>query len=86
MDKQSLVFCVAAIGISLMISFFAYPYAAISSKQLETSRIPMSAEQFIDQDLGDFGMVSVLDMVTHYVDNPPATPVGAAPKVRFQGC
>jgi triphosphoribosyl-dephospho-CoA synthetase len=86
MDKQCFVFCTTSVGICLLIAVLAFPYAAISSKKLENSRNAMSAEQFEDVDLGDFGTVSVLDMVSHYIDNPPAAPVGEIPKVRLQGC
>ena len=39
-------------------------------------------------DLGDFGTVSVLDLVSYYMENPPApeTPGTKKKKVRFQGC
>jgi hypothetical protein len=39
-------------------------------------------------DLGDFGTVSVLELVSYYMENPPAleTPGTRKKKVRFQGC
>lgn len=86
MDKQSFIFCTAALGLCLLVAVLAFPFAAISSKQFENSRTPMSAEQFEDVNLGEFGTVSVLDMVFHYVTNPPVVPSGEVPKVRFQGC
>lgn len=89
MDKTSLVFCAGSLGICLLIAALAFPFAAKSKSDLAASRAVTSAEQFEDVDLGDFGMVSVLDLVTHYMENPPELPAaGAAPekKVRFQGC
>jgi hypothetical protein len=46
----------------------------------------MGAEMFDDVDLGDFGMVPVLDMMQHYIDSPPVDTGEAEQKVRFQGC
>ncbi len=89
MDKASLFFCAGSLGICLLIAALAFPLAAKSKTELAASRSVTSAEQFEDVDLGDFGMVSVLDLVTHYMENPPEVPAaGAAPekKVRFQGC
>ena len=39
-------------------------------------------------DLGDFGIVSVLDLVGYYMENPPTpeAPGTKKKKVRFQGC
>lgn len=89
MDKASLFFCAGSLGVCLLIAALAFPFAAKSKTELAASRTVTSAEQFEDVDLGDFGMVSVLDLVTHYVENPPELPAaGTAPekKVRFQGC
>ncbi|MGI9381656.1 MAG: hypothetical protein ACR2PO_00755 [Methyloligellaceae bacterium] len=89
MDRASLIFCVASLGTCLVVSAAAFPYAAKSRAEIDAARTVTSAEQFEDVDLGAFGTVSVLDLVTHYMENPPEPPAaGAAPakKVRFQGC
>lgn len=89
MDKASLAFCAGSLGVTLLVAALAFPFAAKSKSDLAASRTVTSAEQFEDVDLGDFGIVSVLDLVTHYMENPPEPPAaGAAPekKVRFQGC
>lgn len=88
MDRASLVFCAASLGVCLLIAAVAFPYAAKSRAELDAATVATSAEQFGDLDLGAFGTVSVLDLVTHYMENPPAAPLAGAPaeKIRFQGC
>jgi len=89
MDKASLIFCTGSLGVCALIAVVAFPYAAKSRAEIEAARAVTSAEQLGEVDLGAFGTVSVLDLVTHYMENPPELPAaGAAPaaKVRFQGC
>ena len=86
MDKASIIFCGAALAGSLLIAAAAFPFAALPVAQFDASRTAKSAEAFADVDLGDFGQGSVLDLVSHYVENPPEVPAGGAEKVRFQGC
>ncbi|HEB96117.1 MAG TPA: hypothetical protein ENI96_06780 [Sedimenticola thiotaurini] len=88
MDRSSLLFCAAAIGLSLAIAVLAWPYAAIPQQRLELSRQVMPAEDLGEVDLGEFGRVPVLELVEYYLENPPAPVAAGAPvrKVRFQGC
>lgn len=87
MDRASLIFCGAAVAVCLLIAAALFPFAAMSKADLAASRLAASAETFGDVDLGEFGQVSVLDLVTHYVDNPPEDPsAGKVKQVRFQGC
>ena len=88
MDRTALIFCVVSFGLFVLVSAIAFPLAAKSSSEIEAAATPLAAEDFEDVDLGDFGVVSVLDLVQYYIDNPPPEPEpGAAPKkVRFQGC
>ena len=86
MDKASMIFCGASLGVCLLISALGFQFAALPKVQLEASRKAKSAEQFGDVDLGDFGQVSVLELISHYTENPPEEPEGGAKKVRFQGC
>ena len=86
MDRASIIFCGAALAGCLLLAAAIFPFTAMSKQQLEATRTAQSAEQFEDVDLGDFGMVPVLDMVFHYIENPPEQTAGEAKKVRFQGC
>jgi hypothetical protein len=74
--------------VSLGLAAIAYPFAAIPAAEAATARAPLPAEEMEDVDLGDFGVVSVLELVGYYIENPPASEVGAAggKKKRFQGC
>ncbi len=87
MDRASLIFCGASLAVCLLIAAAAFPFAALSKAELAASRTVTSAEALPDVDLGDFGKVSVLDLVTHYMENPPEDPAAGKPReVRFQGC
>ncbi len=89
MDRASIVFCTISLIGSLIIAALAYPFAALSPADLATWRTPVEADAMADVNLGDFGSVSVLELIDYYMENPPTPPVvGAAPEreVRFQGC
>jgi hypothetical protein len=82
-----LVFCAAALVLSVVVAVASFPFAALSRADLEASRTVVSAEALPDVDLGDFGEVSVLDLVTYYTESPPEAPLAGKPAaVRFQGC
>ncbi len=88
MDRLSLLFCVTSLAASILIAVFFFPMATLTWAELEASRQATPAEEMADLELGDFGNVSVLEMVDYYIENPPVAPSGDAPerKVRFQGC
>ena len=88
MDRSSLLFCAASLALSILIAVIFYPMATLSRDELETSRQATPAEEMTDLNLGDFGNVSVLELVDYYIENPPVVTSGVAParKVRFQGC
>jgi hypothetical protein len=88
MNRSSLIFCVAAVLGSIVVSAAAFPLAALSTAELALSKTPVEADELGAVDLGDFGTVSVLDLVSYYMENPPApeTPGTKKKKVRFQGC
>jgi hypothetical protein len=48
----------------------------------------MDAEKMQDIDLGDFGKVTVLEMLNYYLENPPAkiTVESELKETHFQGC
>jgi len=89
MDRSSLIFCIAALVGTLALSALLYPFTTISSDTLAAWRTPADAETLADVDLGDFGTVSVLELIEYYIENPPPPPAaGTQPErqVRFQGC
>jgi len=88
MNISSLIFCVAAVLGSIAVSVAAFPLAALSPSELTASKTPVEADELGAVDLGDFGTVSVLDLVFHYMENPPAAEATGSKmkKVRFQGC
>ena len=86
MDRNSTIFCALSLIVSLGVAALAYPVAAVSPEQAASLKTPVSAEEMGDMDLGDFGTVSVLELVEYYVENPPAPVTGGGHKKRFQGC
>lgn len=88
MDKSSILFCVGALLGSALLAKVAYPLAAISKEQLIASQSIVPAEELGDIDLGEFGEVSMYDMVSYYMDNPPEPEAAelSPEKVRFEGC
>ncbi len=90
MNRVSLIFCVAAFLVFLAIGVAGYPLAALPREAVVAARTPTPAERLGPIDLGgNFGPVSVLDLVGYYLENPPAAPSsGGAPAKarRFSGC
>ncbi len=88
MDKSSILFCIGALVGSALLAKVAYPLAAISKEQLTSSQSIVPAEELGVIDLGEFGEVSVYDMVSYYMDNPPEPKAAEVSpgKVRFEGC
>ena len=89
MDRASLIFCAFSIVITLAISTLGYPFAVVDADKLSQWRTPANAEALPDVNMGEFGTVSVSELVEYYMENPPAQPVpgaGSAREVRFQGC
>lgn len=90
MDRASLIFCIASLAVCLGLSALLFPFAALSPEAAAAAATPTPAEEMADVDLGDFGVVPVLDLVGNWIENPPqpkAAGGGAAGHaVRFQGC
>ena len=86
---QVFLFCVLSLAATLGVCAVLFPYASMSSVEVETAGKPRPMEDFDLVDLGeDYGMLSVFDLVGYYLDNPPQPPAaGAAPrKKHFGGC
>ncbi len=86
MDRSAYLFIVVSVLAVVGVAMLAFPMAAMSPEKALLVKNGQEPELFEDVDLGDFGMVSVLDMMQHYVDNPPVETATTATKSRFQGC
>lgn len=86
MDRSSVIFCVMSLVVSLGLAAVAYPLAAVPTAQAAFAMTAQPAEEMDDIDLGEFGTVSVLELVGYYIENPPAPVAGGGHKKRFQGC
>lgn len=90
MDRASLIFCVGALALSLVVALLAYPLAAMPADQLARAAKPQPAEVLGSVDVGEgFGMVPVSKLMDYYISNPPVETVSApaaAPKIHFGGC
>lgn len=91
LNKESLIFCGAALAATLAVSAIGFSLAARPRAAVEAARQPAAAETLPDVDIGGgFGKVSVIELVGFYIENPPA-PKGdgddASSSVkRFGGC
>ena len=89
MDRISLIFCALSLIITLGLATLAYPYAALSVEKISKSSQIVEAGEIPDIDLGDFGIVSVAEMLDYFIENPPVTIKEAGEsvrRVRIQGC
>jgi len=82
------LFCIASLIGLYFIASVLFPLAAKPESDIKFASTPQSAELFDDVDLGDFGLVPVLDLVQYYIENPPVNDAasGTEKKTRFQGC
>jgi len=88
MDRASLIFCSSSLLVCALVAAIFYPYAALTSAQLDEAKNIATPEQIGALDLGDFGNVEVTELVDYYIENPPE-PVAAGTavkRVRFEGC
>lgn len=90
MDRNSLIFCVGSLAVSLLIAWIAFPYAAMDPETLAMASTPQPAENMPLINVGEgFGELPAVELMGYYVENPPAPPqAGAAPapEIRFGGC
>ena len=71
MKKTNIIFCILSLAISLLIAFTLFPLVSLRDKELQNAVTPKSAEKFEAFDLGDFGSVTVMEMLEHYISSPP---------------
>lgn len=88
MDRDSLIFCVGSLAVSLLVAFVAYPFAAMDPDTVAAAQTPVPAYEMGEVDVGQgFGAVPVEDLMMYYVENPPAAEVSVStPEIRFGGC
>ena len=88
MDRSTIIFCIGSLLVCLGIAIFTFPAASVSKEKFMNLNIPMDAEKMQDIDLGDFGKVTVLEMLDYYLENPPAktTVESKLKETHFQGC
>ena len=90
MDRASLIFCIGALALSLVVAVIAYPLAAMPADQLARAAKPQPAEALGSVDVGNgFGEVPVTKLMDYYITNPPvetAAATAAAPQIHFGGC
>ena len=88
MDRSIIIFCIGSVMVCLGIAIFTFPAASVSRKTITNASIPMDAEKMQDIDLGDFGKVTVLEMLNYYLENPPKkiTVESKLEETHFQGC
>ena len=92
MNRESLIFCVAALVVALAVCAVGFRLAALPRDVVDAAKRPAAPETLPDVDLGGgFGRVSVIDLIGYYIENPPAKANAAggdaAPAARrFGGC
>ena len=92
MNRESLIFCVAALVVALAVCAAGFRLAALPRDVVDAAKRPAAPETLPDVDLGGgFGRVSVIDLIGYYIENPPAKANvaggDAAPAARrFGGC
>ena len=90
-NREALIFCTASLSLSLGLAAVLYPFASLSEEALTTSQAPQNMEAFETVvDLGeDLGPLTVLELMAHYLDNPPQPADRSAPAEpvrKFGGC
>jgi hypothetical protein len=89
LDRISLIFCVLSLIVTLGLAAWGYPYAALSVEKMAMTSQSVEAGEIPDVDLGDFGIVSVAEMLDYFIESPPVTTQAAGEsvrRVRIQGC
>jgi len=91
-NRESVVFCVAALAMALVVCAIGFRLAALPRATVDATARAVPAESLPDVDVGGgFGRVSVIELVGYYIEHPPARAGEgggeATPAVRrFGGC
>ncbi len=92
MNRESLVFCTAALIVAVAVCAVGFRLAALPRDAVDAAMRPAPAEALPDVDIGGgFGKVSVIDLIGYYIENPPAKANAAGGDAvpaarRFGGC
>ena len=90
MERSSWIFIVGSLAATVVISWIAFPFAAMDPEIVERAAAPQPAEMLGMVDVGQgFGELPVEELMLYYVENPPAAPepgAVAAPEIKFGGC
>jgi len=87
MKKSSIIFCVISLLVSFLIAFLVFPMVSMTDEEMIKARTPKSAEEFESFDLGEFGLVSVIEMLEYYLSTPPQEEgAGGEGRKKNQGC
>jgi len=91
-NRESLVFCTAALIVAVAVCAVGFRLAALPRDAVDAAMRPAPAEALPDVDIGGgFGKVSVIDLIGYYIENPPAKANAAGGDAvpaarRFGGC
>ncbi|HMM53731.1 MAG TPA: hypothetical protein PKC23_01800 [Candidatus Desulfobacillus sp.] len=91
MSRDSLIFCGAALAVTLAVCTVGFRLAALPADAVQAASQPAPPETLPDIDIGGgFGKVSVIELIGFYMENPPAPKggggEGAPAAKRFGGC
>ncbi len=90
MDRSSAIFLVGSLVVTVLVSWVAFPFAALDRDVVERAAVAQPAEELGLVDVGQgFGELPVEELILYYIDNPPAaatTGAVAAPEIKFGGC
>ena len=89
MDRASLIFCTLSLIISISLMSYFYSKAIIPVEKMTGWTKPVQAVDIPDITIGEFGKVSIEELIDYYIENPPLHQTnGALPTrdIRFRGC
>lgn len=88
MNRVGVIFCVASIALSLALVMALMPSAMVPASVAADAATCKTLEDDIEVELsGVLEGVSMYDLLSHYLENPPTLQAGAAARVRqFGGC
>jgi len=89
MNSRIVIFNVLSLVITLGLCVLLFQMTAMSDEAVQAAKVPLSAEEFEDVDLGeDYGPMSVIELMGYYMENPPQPPEAGQveQKQHFGGC
>lgn len=90
MKPKLVAFWLGSLAASLALSAVLFHYAAVPQSVVEKAAHPQAAEEMGSIDLGaPYGTVPVTDLVSYYVEHPPAATASGATDSgasHFGGC